>query len=82
MRSSAVDLRLRPLRAGDEHDAIAAHEELAREGFEFLLGWRSDQPWATYLRGLERLRRGLERPPDKVVSVHRRLLGHLQLAGR
>jgi predicted acetyltransferase len=69
MRASALDLRLRPLRVSDEQNAIAAHEELAGEGFDFLLDWRSDQPWATYLHRLERLRRGLERAPDRVPAT-------------
>jgi predicted acetyltransferase len=69
MSPSASDLRLRPLRAGDEMNAIAAHEELAPEGFDFLLDWRRDQPWSAYLHYLEQLRLGVEVPPDRVPAT-------------
>ena len=69
MTSSAAGLRLRPLRADDETNAIAAHEELEAEGFPFLLDWRRDEPWSAYLRKLEQLRRGLEMPPDRVPAT-------------
>lgn len=40
-----ADLTLRPLRPGDEEEAWRAHDELAREGFDFLLDGRRDD-WA------------------------------------
>jgi predicted acetyltransferase len=69
MSPSAADLRLRPLCADDEMNAIAAHEELVPEGFDFLLDWRRDQPWSAYLDYLERLRLGDEVPPDRVPAT-------------
>jgi predicted acetyltransferase len=57
---------LRPLHARDEPAARAAHEELQRDGFTFLLDWHPDQPWAEYLSYLERLQRGEGLPPDRV----------------
>jgi predicted acetyltransferase len=65
----ATELRLRPLRAEDETIAIAAHEKLARDGFQFLLDWRSDEPWSVYLDRLEQLRLGVEVPPDRVPAT-------------
>jgi len=64
-----MDLRLRPLRSGDERDAIAAHKEFAGEGFDFLLDWRSDQPWSAYLHRLEQRRRGLDVPDGRVPAT-------------
>jgi predicted acetyltransferase len=61
------ELRLRPLRLDDEAEAIAAHEELARDGFDFLLDWSRGEPWADYLARLERQRCGLA--PDRVPAT-------------
>jgi len=69
MSPSATDLRLRPLRADDEPDAIAAHEELAREEFDFLLDWRRDLPWSAYLHYLEQVRLGVDVPADRVPAT-------------
>jgi predicted acetyltransferase len=69
MAFSATDPRPRRLRADDETNAIAAHEELEPEGFEFLLDWRREEPWSVYLQRLEHLRRGLEMPPDRVPAT-------------
>jgi predicted acetyltransferase len=66
---SATNLVLRPLRAGDQREALAAHEEFAAEGFDFLLDWRPDDPWSAYLRRLEQLRRGLAVAPDRVPAT-------------
>jgi predicted acetyltransferase len=64
-----TELRLRPLRLDDEAAAIAAHEELARDGFVFLLDWNRGEPWAAYLARLERQRCGVELPPDRVPAT-------------
>jgi predicted acetyltransferase len=61
-----VDLRLRPFTLADESAARAAHEELARENFPFLLGWDPDQPWATYVEALDDRPRGLGLSPGWV----------------
>jgi predicted acetyltransferase len=76
------ELRLRPLRAGDERDALAAHEELAGDGFGFLLGRQADQPWPAYVQQLEQLRLGLEVPPGRVQATF--LVAHVdgELVGR
>ncbi|HEY6527041.1 MAG TPA: GNAT family N-acetyltransferase [Solirubrobacteraceae bacterium] len=64
-----MDLRLRPLRIDDEDQARAAHAELARDGFAFLLDWESAIPWGTYLEGLGRRRRGLDLSGDRVPAA-------------
>ncbi len=62
-------LSLRPLGLGDEADARTAHAELAGEGFDFLLDLRPGEPWAIYVRRLERLRHGDDVPPDRVPAT-------------
>lgn len=61
-------LSLRPLRLHDEADARAAHAELAREGFDFLLDLRDGEPWASYVRRLDEVRGG-DVPPDRVPAT-------------
>lgn len=64
-----VGVRLRPLRLEDESDARDAHRELSAEGFSFLLDWDPGQPWSRYLQRLERLRRGVDVPSDRVPAT-------------
>jgi predicted acetyltransferase len=44
-----AELRLRPLRDEDEGQAVAAHEELARDDFAFLLDWDPRRPWREHV---------------------------------
>jgi predicted acetyltransferase len=64
-------LRLRPLRIDDEPAARAAHEELAADGFTFLLGWEKESrdDWAAYVLGLGRRHRGLDVPQGLVPAT-------------
>lgn len=64
-----MTLRLRPLREEDEPAALAAHEELARDEFSFLLGWEPGMPWGEYLQLRERHRRGEGLEPPWVPST-------------
>jgi predicted acetyltransferase len=64
--AAAHDLRLRPLRLGDEAAARAAHAELAADGFSFLLDFDPGAPWAEHLALHERLRRGDDLPANRV----------------
>jgi predicted acetyltransferase len=75
-------LRLRPLRAGDECEARAAHAELAGDDFSFLLDWDPDEPWADYLARRDLLARGLEVPDDRVPSTFLLALVGEDLVGR
>lgn len=63
-----MDLRLRPLRIGDEEAALDAQDELASEGFPFLLAWEPNGSWAEYVERLEHIRRGQDLPPGWVPS--------------
>jgi predicted acetyltransferase len=64
-----MDLRLRPLRADDEAAARAAHTELERDGFPFLLGRHSGEPWPAYVERLRRHRCGLDLAADRVPAT-------------
>jgi len=56
------ELRLRPLRVGDEPAFIAAHTAMAAEGFTFGLQYTVGMPWTEYLAALERHRCGVDLP--------------------
>lgn len=58
-------LILRPLRAGDEAAALAAHAELGDEDFDFLLHLEGTV-FADYLATLERMRSGQGLSPTQV----------------
>ena len=55
-------VRLRPLRIGDEAEALRATAELEQDGVPFLLDRDPNEPWATYLHRLERYRRRIDLP--------------------
>ncbi len=61
-----MNLRLRPFSISDEQVARAAHTELSREDFPFLLGWDPDQPWTAYLQRLANRRQGIDIVPGWV----------------
>ena len=76
-------LTLRPLCEADEDEARRTHEELAADGFEFLLGgWHSGRAWADHLVTVERERTGVDLPEDRVPATF--LVAELdgQLVGR
>ena len=66
---ASIILRLQPLRVTDEMSARATHDELAADGFSFLLGWHPADDWLAYLERLRQLRRGRELPPDRVPAT-------------
>lgn len=59
-------LTLRPLRLDDEAMVEAAHEQLATEGFTFLLDRDRAESFADYLDLLERQRAGRDPNPGRV----------------
>jgi predicted acetyltransferase len=58
--AGGAPLRIRPLTDADEEAALAAHRELAAEGFPFLLGHNPGEPWSGFVARLAAQRRGLE----------------------
>lgn len=49
--------------------ALLAHDELAAEQFEFLLGYDTGTPWLKYLEDLEDTRRGRNLPEGRVPAT-------------
>lgn len=92
----APTLQLRPLRIEDESQALLAEQELAAEGFDFLVG-RAGRPFERYVEECAALREGRDLPPGYVpatflvgvvdgqivgrVSVRHRLNEHLARVG-
>ncbi len=64
-----MGLRLRPLAPDDERDARAAHAELARDAFVFLLDWSPQDDWAGYLARLRDRRRGVRLADGRVPAT-------------
>jgi predicted acetyltransferase len=62
-------LRLRPLETTDEEAARRAHAELEPEGFRFLFGHESGDPFAEYVERLRRWSRGLDLPANLVPAA-------------
>ena len=66
---SVPDLRLRPFRADDQVEAVRAHEELAADGFHFLVNWSPGRPWADLLEQYAAERRGTDLPEGRVPAA-------------
>lgn len=62
-------LRLRPLRFADEEPFVAAHRELAAEGFRFGLSFEPGTSWSAYLRLVEERRAGTKLPDGFVPAT-------------
>ena len=75
-------LLLRPMVASDEAQAGRAHDELAQEGFEFLLDLEKGEAWPVYLDRLERLRRGVDLPEGRVPATFLVAEAEGQVVGR
>jgi predicted acetyltransferase len=60
--STDADLRLRSLCVRDEKQAVAAHHELAAEGFGLLEAWTPTVAWAAYIERLGRMSTGYDLP--------------------
>jgi predicted acetyltransferase len=66
---TAADLRLRPLREGDEEVAVRAHATMAAEGFEFLLAYDPAVPWTDFVQLHDDARRGLNLAEGRVPAT-------------
>jgi predicted acetyltransferase len=60
---------LRPLSVADEAVARAAHDELAQDGFSFLLDEVDDEDWPRYVARLGGLARGPGVPDGRVAAT-------------
>jgi predicted acetyltransferase len=78
-------LRLRPLALTDEGDARQAHDELAGEGFAFLLDVQDGEHWQAYVDRMDKVARGIDLPPGWVpatflfAEVEGRLVGRVSI---
>jgi predicted acetyltransferase len=77
-----MTLRLRPYQRGDEATALAAHDALLADDFQFLLGWRPAMTWAEFLFVLEDQRRGRNLTEDQVRAVQLAAIVDGELVGR
>ena len=77
-----MDLQLRPLIRADRDAALAVHDQLANEDFAFLLHWRAQMDWDSYVEALATYREGTELPDGVVRSAF--LVAHFgsELVGR
>lgn len=64
-----VSLRLRPPGPRDEPEFVAAHQELAEEGFTFGHRYEPGDSWSAYLEQLQAHRRGLCLPDGWVPTT-------------
>lgn len=62
-------MELRHLSARDESEATTAHQELAAEDFDFLLGYEPGIKWANFLQKTEKLRLGYGLRADQVPAT-------------
>lgn len=65
----AGTIRLCPLRLADERRGRVAHETLRRAGYTFFLDYDPHEPWATFIERVDRQRRGIDIPPDRVPAA-------------
>ncbi len=77
-----MPLVLRPFEAEDEAAALAAHDALAADGFTFLLGYTDGMPWQDWIENAERVRAGIDLPPDTVRAAFLAADVDGQLVGR
>lgn len=62
----SANVRLRPLRVGDERVVRAAQAAMDGDEFRFAFGLTRDVPWASFLAQRTRERAGVELPPGRV----------------
>ena len=65
----ASGLWLRPLSVADEASVRLAHDELALDGFSFLLDEADGESWGEYIARLAMVARGTDVPPDRVPAT-------------
>lgn len=80
--SGEPSVLLRPLAVLDEEQALMAHEELAQDGFEFLLDRDQGAAWPVYCERLESQRLGVDLPEDRVPATFLVAEAEGQIVGR
>jgi predicted acetyltransferase len=64
-----AELRLRPVRSGDEGAVRAAQEAMRPDNFDFALGLGPQRPWSDYLQQLTDQHLGVDLPADRVPAT-------------
>jgi predicted acetyltransferase len=81
-RLFSMPLLLRPFEAGDEAAALAANDAFIAEGFTFLLGYTDGMSWFEWIQENERIRAGVDLPPERVRAAFLAAIVDEQLVGR
>ena len=63
------ELRLRSLRLQDEAIGRRAHETVRKDGYAFFLDYDAAEPWAEFIGRVDRQRRGVDLPGDRVPAA-------------
>jgi predicted acetyltransferase len=77
-----MPLVLRPFEAGDEAAALAAHAAFMAEDFTFLLGHTDGMSWLEWILETERIRAGIDIPPERVRAAFLAAVVDGHLVGR
>ena len=77
-----MPLLLRPFQANDEAEALAAHDAFVADRFSFLLGYTEGMSWLDWIQDTERIRAGIDVPPDRVRAAFLAADVDGQLVGR
>ncbi len=64
-----AELRLRPLSPRDEAIGRAAHDALGRDGYAFFLDYDAAEPWLEFVGRVDRQRRGIDLPSERVPAA-------------
>ncbi len=76
-----MTLILRALSLEVEDAALLAHEELAADGFEFLLDLQSGEPWAAYVMRINGYGRGGSLPNGYLLQPQAQPSGPARVRG-
>ena len=80
-----MSMQLRPLGSGEEQEALAAHSELLRDDFDFLLDLNPEIGWDQYLQILADQAQGINLRADRVpatflvAAVDNRIVGRVSI---
>lgn len=77
-----MPLLLRPFEADDEVAALAANDAFIAEDFTFLLGYTDGMSWFEWIQENERIRAGIDLPPERVRAAFLAAVVDGHLVGR
>jgi predicted acetyltransferase len=77
-----MSVPLRLFEIEDEEVAVAAHRAFVPDDFSFLLGYRDGMHWLEWILDTERIRTGVDLPPDRVRAAFLAAVVDGELVGR